>query len=51
VRLQKPDGCDSDVDRVLGLARSGVTLLVDSAGDWIIDAKLYAEVRGGRTRP
>jgi len=46
VRLQKPEGCESDLDRILGLPRRGVTLLVDSAGDWTIDAKLFAAKSG-----
>jgi hypothetical protein len=46
VRLQKSEGCEFDLDRILVLARSGVTLLVDSAGDWIVDAKLYAAKSG-----
>jgi hypothetical protein len=46
VRLQKPEGCELDLDHILVLARSGVTLLVDSAGDWIIDAKLFAAKSG-----
>jgi hypothetical protein len=46
VRLQKADGCDSDVDRILALARSGVMLLADTAGDWIVDGRMLAAKSG-----
>jgi hypothetical protein len=46
VRLHKPDGCESDLDRILALGRAGVMLLADTAGDWIVDGRMLAAKSG-----
>lgn len=52
VRLNKPEACGSDLDRIFVLAGSGATLLVDNADDGLVDAKLFAAKSGGSgTRP